>query len=105
MAFNIEKISSTVKNYVDEVRNILPVGKVFLYGSHAKGCATDYSDVDICFFLSNYGDKDWFDIMKMLLKMSYKYDLAIEPNVFELSDLENDNPFVKEVLRTGIEIL
>jgi predicted nucleotidyltransferase len=105
MAFNIEEISLTVKNFADEVRNIFPVAKVFLYGSYAKGCATDYSDVYICFFLCNYGDKDWFDIMKMILKLSYKYDIAIEPNVFELSDLENDNPFVKEVLHTGIEIL
>jgi hypothetical protein len=42
--------------------------------------------------------------MTELFCLSYKYKLAIEPNVFEVSELEDDNPFVKEVLRTGIEI-
>jgi hypothetical protein len=42
--------------------------------------------------------------MITLLYLSSKYQLGIEPNVFEVSDLYNDNPFVKEVLRTGIEI-
>jgi hypothetical protein len=28
----------------------------------------------------------------------------IEPHIFALADIENGNPFVKEVLRTGVEI-
>jgi hypothetical protein len=43
--------------------------------------------------------------MVSLLGFIYKYNIYIEPNVFEESDLYDDNPFVKEVLRTGIEIL
>jgi predicted nucleotidyltransferase len=86
------------------VCNIFPVSKVLPYGSYAKGTATEHSDVDICFFLANYGNKDWFDIVKILVKLSYRYKFNIEPNLFEVSDLDDDNPFVKEVLRTGIEI-
>jgi predicted nucleotidyltransferase len=104
MAFDIEKVKSTVKLYADEIRQILPVGKVFLYGSYAKGSATEYSDVDVCFFLTSYQDETWREIMLKLLDLSYKYKLDIEPNVFEVSDFYTDNPFVKEVLRTGIEI-
>jgi predicted nucleotidyltransferase len=104
MAYNLEKILELVNNYVDEIRNLFPISKVLLYGSHAKGIATEYSDVDICFFITDYANKDWFEIMKILIKISYKYNLDIEPNLFEVSDLYNDNPFVKEVLRTGIEI-
>jgi hypothetical protein len=42
--------------------------------------------------------------MVKLFDLSYKYRSFIEPIVFEVSDLYDDNPFVKEVLRTGIEI-
>jgi predicted nucleotidyltransferase len=104
MAFELEKIKQIAKSYADEVRQKMPVGKVFLYGSYAKGIATDKSDVDVCFFLTSYGNQDWFEIMKALFNLTYKYNIAIEPNLFEVSDLYNDNPFVKEVLRTGIEI-
>jgi predicted nucleotidyltransferase len=105
MAFDLESISDMVKNYADDVRNVMPVHKVFLYGSYAKGNATEHSDVDVCFFLSSFENSDWDEIMLKLLKISRKYrDIPIEPFVFEVSDLETDNPFVKEVLRTGIEI-
>jgi hypothetical protein len=31
-------------------------------------------------------------------------DIEIDPRAFPTSELDNDNPFVKEVLRTGFEI-
>ena len=30
--------------------------------------------------------------------------MPFEPIVFETSEIENDNPFVKEILRTGKDI-
>jgi predicted nucleotidyltransferase len=104
MALDIGTVKTVVKKYADDVRQIMPVAKVYLYGSHAKGNATEHSDIDVCFFLPNFGDKEWIDIMVLLFNNSYKYDASIEPYVFEISDIEDDNPFVKEVLRTGIEI-
>ncbi|MDR0676034.1 MAG: nucleotidyltransferase domain-containing protein [Elusimicrobiota bacterium] len=49
MALDIEKVKITVKTYADEVRLKMPVVKVFLYGSYARGNPTKYSDVDVCF--------------------------------------------------------
>jgi predicted nucleotidyltransferase len=50
MAINFETITSIIKNYADEVRQTMPVVKVILFGSYAKGTATEQSDVDVCFF-------------------------------------------------------
>jgi hypothetical protein len=37
--------------------------------------------------------------------MTRKYrGVDIEPHAFPTSELQNDNPFVKEILRTGREI-
>jgi predicted nucleotidyltransferase len=104
LALDIEKVKATVKDYADEVRQIMPVVKVFLYGSYARGNPTKYSDVDVCFFVQNFGNKNCIEVMKDLLKLSRKYQIGIEPNVFEESELYDDDPFVEEVLRTGIEI-
>jgi predicted nucleotidyltransferase len=105
MALNLTQVTAIVKEYADDVRKILPVRKVFLYGSYAKGNATIHSDVDVCFFLETYGDNGWFGNMKKLLSLSHKYsELYIEPMAYEATDLDDDNPFVKEVLLTGIEI-
>jgi predicted nucleotidyltransferase len=104
MALDFEKVKETVKIYADDVRQVFPVAKVFLYGSYAKGTATEHNDVDVCFFLTKLDDEDCIKVLAKLLNLSHKYDLDIEPNVFEVSDLYDNNPFVKDVLRTGIEI-
>jgi predicted nucleotidyltransferase len=109
MAPDLETVTMAAKNFACHVSKLMPVDRVYLYGSYAKGCATEFSDVDICIFLRDFGDKRRFDILYELLgvarRCNYVYnDIFIEPNVFESSDLYDDNPFVKEVLRTGIEI-
>jgi predicted nucleotidyltransferase len=105
MALDVEAVILIVKKYVDDVRNFFPVEKVLLYGSYAKGNATDQSDVDVCFFLTTFGGKRRVEIISKLLMPTYKYEeIDIEPFAFEISELYDDNPFVKEVLRTGIEI-
>ncbi|MDR1870336.1 MAG: nucleotidyltransferase domain-containing protein [Deltaproteobacteria bacterium] len=104
MVFDLETVKATVKIYADEVRQVMPISKVYLYGSYAKGTPNEHSDVDVCFFLTYMYDENCINIMCTLLNLSHKYELWIEPYFFEVSDLETDNPFVKEILRTGIEI-
>jgi predicted nucleotidyltransferase len=85
----------------------MPIDKAVLYGSYAKGNASKWSDVDICFFSQAFEDKRDIDVVIELLGMAGKYhpDICFEPNVFPTSEIDNDNPFVKEVLRTGREII
>jgi predicted nucleotidyltransferase len=102
----IDSVIQAVKNYADGVRKVFPVVKVFLFGSWAKGSATKYSDVDVCFFLESYGGKNQIDILtdiSLLMLADYAW-LGIELHAFLASSLEEDNQFVREVLRTGIEI-
>ncbi|MDR1669129.1 MAG: nucleotidyltransferase domain-containing protein [Oscillospiraceae bacterium] len=106
MAVDIETINKTVSSYVYDVKSIIPIDRVFLYGSYAKGVATAQSDIDICFFSRAFENLSPIEIMKQLFKCARKYKgIDIEPRGFSTSELENDNPFVKEVLRTGREIV
>jgi predicted nucleotidyltransferase len=101
----IETVTKAVRRYVYEVRKVFHVSKVFLFGSWAKGTATKGSDVDVCFFLDSYEGNRRVDIIGDLLGLAYKQRAVdIEAIAFTTADLFDDNPFVKEVLRTGIEI-
>ena len=105
MAANIEAVMRMTKVYADNVRRVMPVDKVVLFGSYAKGTADKCSDIDICFFLDNYGGKRRVDIIGDLLYLIQDdKDAFFEPIAFPTSELYNDNPFVKEIMRTGKEI-
>jgi len=105
MAFDFEAVSKTVNNYVTDVKTVMPIDRAFLFGSYAKGTATEQSDIDICFFSLSFENLPSIDIMTQLFRLTRKYKgIDIEPRGFPTSELENDNPFVKEILRTGREV-
>jgi predicted nucleotidyltransferase len=105
MAVDFEAVRKLAAEYADTVRQVLPIDKVVLYGSYAKGVATSSSDVDICFFLNDFNGKRRVDIIGELLGLCGRYKGAyFEPNAFPTSEIERENPFVMEILTTGIEI-
>jgi predicted nucleotidyltransferase len=105
MASNIETVTVTARNYADDVKKALPVTKAFLFGSYAKGAATELSDIDICFFLDSFNGKSRINIITELLGIAGKYKgVFFEPIAFPVSEIERGNPFVWEILTKGIEL-
>jgi predicted nucleotidyltransferase len=106
MVTDIETVTAVVQQYIADVKKVMPVDKVYLYGSYAKGTQRETSDVDICFFFFSFESRPTLDILTELfyLKIKYDKDLLMEPNAFPTSELYTDNPFVKEIVRTGREI-
>jgi len=106
MAVDVKEINRIARSYAEDVKRVMPVEKAVLFGSYAKGYATGWSDVDICFFLKDYSGKGRVDILTELFRMTGKYPSApIEPLVFESAEIQNGNPFVREILATGQELL
>jgi predicted nucleotidyltransferase len=105
VAVDFEAVTELVKSYVNDVRRVLPVDKAVLFGSYTTRTATEQSDIDICFFLNSFDGKRRVDILKDLLGLMRGYKgIFFEPVVFPTAEIHNDNPFVKEILRTGVEI-
>lgn len=105
MVVDNETINNIVYSYVEDVKNAMPIDRVYLFGSYAKDNANKHSDIDLCFFSSSFENEDTIPIVRELFRLSRKYgDFDIEPHVFSMSDMETDNPFVKEILRTGKEL-
>jgi predicted nucleotidyltransferase len=102
---NLETITVTARNYANDVRKSMPVTKAVLFGSYSKGTATELSDIDICFFLDTFNGKGRVDIIIELLGIAGKYKgVFFEPIAFPVSEIERGNPFVREILATGIEL-
>ena len=97
-------INNLVNKFVDLVANEFPIKSVYLFGSYAKGEAREYSDIDLAVVSDNFEGSRFFDkekLNKYILKTSI--DLEIHP--FRTVDFTEDNPFVKEIINTGLKII
>ena len=106
MAIDYEAARRIIYQYVSEVKAVFPIDKVYIYGSFVNGTAQWDSDIDLCFFSDSFTQENIFFIIGRLFELKRQYNkiFCLEPNAFPLSELYNDNPFVKEILRTGQEI-
>jgi predicted nucleotidyltransferase len=105
MAVNFEAVKQAARAFAEDAKKEVPVQKTYLFGSYAKGTADELSDVDICFFVDSYEGKSRYDIILQLLTIGEKYrGVFFEPIAFPISEIERGNPFVQEILATGIEL-
>ena len=102
---DVEKAMRIAYKYAVEVKQVLPVEKAVLFGSYAKGRATKASDIDICFFLRDFGGRPMAEVMLRLLELSGGYKgVMLDPVVFKMAEIERGNPLVREILADGIEL-
>ena len=84
------------------LRNNYPVKQMYLYGSYARGNHHKDSDIDLAIIMNELPDP--FQTQVNLLKLTWKFDTRVEPHPFDQKDFSSENPVIKEILRTGIEI-
>lgn len=98
---NREGIIEQLKTFVSELKDLLPVKEVYLYGSFAKGEIHEGSDIDLL-IIGQFPER-FFERIGKILELT---DLPIEPLVYteeEFREMVNsENPFIKEVMKTVI---
>lgn len=97
-------IEDIVKEYAELVRKELNVSSIYLYGSYVKGTYSEDSDIDIAVVGENFVGDPIEDTLK-LMKIRRKVDNRIEPHPFRNCDFDLSNPYVEEIVRTGIRII
>lgn len=90
------------KRYINIVNCKYHVENVILFGSFAKGTNHADSDIDLAIIFKSIDDV--IDLQIELMKMRTDNDLLIEPHPFSVSDFNQSNPVVSEILKNGIEI-
>ena len=100
-------VINNIKEIVAEIRQSgLQLNRVILYGSYAKNTQHEYSDIDIAFVADRFKSIGPVDVQLFVRSLSKRPNLNISPRTYNTKDFNIDrDPFVEEILRTGIEIV
>ncbi len=101
MAARTENIRDDVKRFIDELRKKYRVHAAYIYGSHSKGNANAWSDIDVAVISPDFSD-DLFEERLRLMRIAAFIDDRIEPHPFKVEDFESSNPLVSEIQKYGI---
>lgn len=95
-----------VKRYAHALRAAnYPFSALYLFGSHARGTAKKWSDIDVAVVsdkLKKKLDENRFKLWNLRMDV----DLRIEPHGFTVRDFADDaNPMAYEIRKNGIRVV
>ena len=97
-------INNIIDRFISLVSDEFPLKTVYLFGSYSKGTAGDYSDIDLAVVSDKFEGSRFFD-KKKLNKYILKSSIDIQVHPFRTEDFTEDNPFVKEIIKTGQKVI
>ena len=92
------------QRFASAVKQDFLLRQMFLFGSTAAGAGHEDSDIDIAVVADDFSGDAVDDIFR-LMKTRRSIDMRIEPHAFLTSDFHRSNPFVAEIMNTGIRIV
>jgi predicted nucleotidyltransferase len=75
--------------------------KVMMFGSYAKGCPNEWSDIDVAIIVPKVDREKWWDTAVSLGRAKRNISSYIEPIILESGE---DSPIYREVMRTGVMV-
>lgn len=105
-----EKVQEIINIFVQEVKTLYgnSIDRIYLFGSCARGCQNDYSDIDILVLL-DVPEDEIPDIRKTMRKyvndIDWNYDVIVSPVYQSLQNFETFKEvsgFYKNVLKEGL---
>ena len=82
----------------------LPIKKVIIFGSHAKGKTHKWSDIDVCIISPKF--KDGIGALQFLLTRRNTQEVVagLGPIGFSPKDFKEGSSLIQEIKRTGVEV-
>lgn len=99
------RILDIITRFILEARKYnINIQQAILFGSYAKGTNNEFSDIDLAIVSTDFVGSRFFDNQKISRpKLNISYELETHP--YRPEDFTKDNPFVEEILHSGIRIL
>ena len=98
------KIEDIVLKYVKAICDHYDVTAIILFGSYAKGTEHEDSDIDIAIVIDKFRDNIIDEEVEFMM-MREGIDYRIEPHIIRVQDYKDlSNPFVQEIVDTGIKV-
>ena len=105
MAESTNKAIELVKKLVEQIeKSQIRIVEAFLFGSYAKGTYNEWSDIDVALISDDFVGNRFLDL-KSIAKATIRTSIDIHPHTFRRDDFNANNPFVEEILRSGIKIV
>ena len=95
-----------VLRFYRQAKQLFPIKKILLYGSYAKGLATENSDIDVAVVVDETDHSKRIEITSKLFHAAYDIDAAIEPKCIFWDEYNNydKTSILSEIINTGVEI-
>ncbi len=99
------KIENLIKEYLSllQTHNI-PINQAILFGSYAKGNYSKWSDIDLA-LVSEIFEGNRIKDRGKIRRITLSFSSNIEVLPFRPQDFNTNDPFVKEIIETGIKII
>lgn len=78
-----------------------PSMRVMMFGSYAKDCPHEWSDIDVAVIVPKVNREKWWDTAVSLGRATRSISSYIEPILLESGE---DSPIYREVMRTGVAV-
>lgn len=99
-----DKVIDIVHAFVNEARkDNINIIKAIIFGSYANGNYTKDSDIDLALVSDDFTGSYFYD-SKKLFKSVRNISFDIETHPFRPEDFDENNPFINEIIKTGIEV-
>jgi predicted nucleotidyltransferase len=98
-----DTVIQSVERFLAAVRRLRRLDAAYLYGSRARGTATEWSDIDLAVVSPDFSS-DVFQERLILMRLAVQVDDRIEPHPFRPEDFNASDPLACEVRRTGVRV-
>ena len=97
-------IQNLILRYKEILEREFPITQVIVFGSQAKGTASQYSDIDVCVISPLFGE-DYHQALVSLLSASIDINGDFDIVPYTPSDIANQyDPLAKEIRTHGIRV-
>ena len=99
------EVMNIINKYIRELeKNNVHIRRAVLFGSHAAGSSVEWSDIDIALVSEAFEGIRMRDRNK-IRRITLAVSSDLSPLPFRPEDFTPENPFVREILETGINIV
>ena len=92
-------------NYLQAIRAAgVNIRRAYLFGSFAKNRQHEWSDIDIALIADDFTGLTVLDLDRFRILHIQPEFIAIETHTFPTRRWEEGDPFIKEIVKNGIEI-
>lgn len=97
-------LEKTIHLFLKLASQKVSIVEAYVFGSSATGERRKWSDIDVALVSSDFSGDPLVD-SKILFPVILQVDRSIEVHPFHPKDFVEGNPFVREILRTGVRVL